>query len=63
MIIALFTSMFWFPAPTAVDPMVELFLQAEKDYLLGTWTLGKVLLTLTVPALFYFLALLEGGIL
>ena len=56
-IVALLTSMFWFPAPKAMDPMVEQFLQAERDYLLGTWTLGKVLLTLTVPAFFYFLAL------
>lgn len=56
-IFALLTSMFWFPAPKAIDPMVEQFLQAERDYLLGTWTLGKVLLTLTVPAFFYLLAL------
>jgi hypothetical protein len=56
-VIALSTSMFWFPAPEIVDPMVEQFLQAERDYLLGIWGMGKVLLTLTVPAFFYFLAL------
>jgi hypothetical protein len=56
-VIALFTSMFWFPAPAMVDPMVEQFLQAERDYLLGTWTFGKVLLTLTVPLFFTLLAL------
>ena len=56
-IIGLLTSMFWFPAPATVDPAVEQFLQAERDYLLGVWTFGKVLLTLTVPAFFYFLAL------
>jgi hypothetical protein len=56
-IIALFTSMFWFPAPATIDPTVEQFLQAERDYILGTWTFGKILLTLTVPAFFYFLAL------
>lgn len=56
-VIALATSMFWFPAPETVDPMVEQFLQAERDYLLGTWGIGKVLLTLTLPAFFYFLAL------
>jgi len=56
-IIALLTSMFWFPAPETIDPMVEQFLQAEKDYLFGTWTFGKIMLSLTVPAFFYFLAL------
>jgi hypothetical protein len=56
-IIALLTSMFWFPAPATVDPAVEQFLQAEKDYILGDWTLSKVLASLTVPAFFYFLAL------
>jgi hypothetical protein len=56
-IIALLTSMFWFPAPTTVDPLVEQFLQAEREYLLGTWTMNKVLASLTVPAFFYFLAL------
>ena len=54
---ALFTSMFWFPAPTTVDPAVEQFLQSERDYLLGEWTLSKVLASLTVPAFFSFLAL------
>jgi hypothetical protein len=43
-IVSLATSMFWFPAPETVDPAVEQFLQAERDYLLGTWG-------------FYFLAL------
>lgn len=33
---------------------VERFLPAERDGLLGTWTLGSALLTLTVPAIFYF---------
>lgn len=56
-VMALFTSMFWFPAPAAVDPLVEQFLQAEQDYILGTWTFGKFLLTLSVPTFFHFLAL------
>ena len=56
-VIALSTSMFWFPAPATVDPAVEQFLQSEKDYLLGEWTLSKVLASFTVPAFFYFLAL------
>lgn len=53
-IVALFTSMFWFPAPEIVDPAVERFLQAEKDYILGKWDLTKVLWTSTVPAFFFF---------
>lgn len=56
-VIALFTSMFWFSAPAAVDPSVEQFLQVEKEYILGQWTLDKVLASLTVPAFFYFLGL------
>lgn len=56
-ILALLTSMFWFPAPSSVDPGVERFLRAERDYLLGPWTLGKVLASMTVPAFFYALAL------
>ncbi len=48
--------MFWFPAPAIIDPMVEQFLQAERDYLLGPWTAGKILLTLTVPLFFTLLA-------
>ena len=56
-VIALFTSMFWFPAPAVADPAVEQFLQAEKDYILGGWDLSKVLWTMTVPAFFLFLGL------
>lgn len=54
---ALFTSMFWFSAPAIVDPAVAKFLQVEKDYILGGWTITKVFASLTVPAFFYFLAL------
>ena len=55
-VIALATSMFWFPAPEQVDPMVEQFLAAELAYLAASWTPGKLLLTLTVPAFFVLLA-------
>lgn len=51
-IVALATSMFWFPAPEVVDPAVEKFLAMERDYLLGEWRAWKVLLTLTVPLFF-----------
>jgi hypothetical protein len=56
-ILALATSMFWFPAPAMVDPMVTQFLEAEKEYLLGPMTAAKALLWLTVPAFFILLAL------
>ena len=56
-VIALATSMFWFPAPAAVDPTVEQFLAAERDYLTGVWTIEKILLTLVVPVFFILLGL------
>ena len=56
-IFALATSMFWFPAPASVDPMVAQFLEAERQYLTGAWTIQKILLTLTVPLFFSLLAL------
>jgi hypothetical protein len=48
-LVALATSMFWFPAPATTDPRVAEFLAFEKEWLTGDWTLGKVLLTLLVP--------------
>ncbi|MGZ5395845.1 MAG: hypothetical protein ACXWZ2_03920 [Mycobacterium sp.] len=48
-LVALATSMFWFPAPEAIDPRVAEFLAFEQEWLTGGWTLGKVLLTLVVP--------------
>lgn len=56
-IIALATSMFWFPAPATADPIVAQFLEAEKQYLLGPWTAQKIFLSLTVPAFFFLLGL------
>jgi hypothetical protein len=48
-LLALVTSMFWFPAPASVDPRVEEFLAFEQQWLGGDWTAAKVLLTLLVP--------------
>src|SRR5512134_1900372 len=56
-VIALATSMFWFPAPATVSPAVEQFLAAELEYLTGAWTIQKILLTLVVPAFFILLGL------
>jgi hypothetical protein len=55
-IIALATSMFWFPAPETVDPVVARFLEAEKEFLLGGWSAQKIFLLLTVPLFFLLLA-------
>jgi hypothetical protein len=56
-VIALATSMFWFPAPATVGPAVEQFLAAELDYLTGIWTIQKILVSLIVPAFFILLGL------
>ena len=48
-LVALATSMFWFPAPEGPDPRALAFLAMEREYLLGTWGPAKVLLGLLVP--------------
>ncbi len=55
-IVALATSMFWFPAPERVDPRAAEFLAMEREYLTSDWTLWKVLLALVVPISFAALA-------
>lgn len=46
----LMTSMFWFPAPNAVNEQVHGFLLMEQAYLTGGWGWANVLITLLVPA-------------
>ena len=48
-LVALATSIFWFPAPQSPDPGVISMLAAERDYLLGPWPAWKIALTLLVP--------------
>ena len=55
-VVALATSMFWFPVPERVDPRAAEFLAVEREYLTGDWTLTKVLLALLVPVSFAALA-------
>jgi hypothetical protein len=55
-VVALATSMFWFPAPERVDPRTAEFLAVEREYLTGEWALWKVLLALLVPLSFAALA-------
>jgi hypothetical protein len=51
-LVALATSMFWFPAPERSDPMTLEFLAVEREYLTGDWTTAKVLMALLVPISF-----------
>ncbi len=48
-LIALGTSMFWFPAPDRPDPQVLEFLDFEREWLAGNWDAQKILLSLLVP--------------
>lgn len=54
-IFALFTSMFWFPEPSVTDPQVIEFLNFEKNYLMGGWTMDKVFVAAAVILFFIFL--------
>ena len=56
-LVALATSMFWFPAPEQVDPAVEEFLRFEKEWLTGEWTTEKTVSALAVPLILGVLCL------
>jgi hypothetical protein len=56
-ILALVTSMFWFPAPEQPSPAVNEMLASEWKYLTADWTLWKVLIALLVPLTFAALGL------
>jgi hypothetical protein len=56
-IIALATSMFWFPAPDHASPAVNEMLRAEEAYLTANWTFWKVFIALLVPLTFAALGL------
>ncbi|MEV6238530.1 hypothetical protein [Lentzea sp. NPDC051838] len=48
-LVALATSMAWFPAPEHPTPGAIQFLADEREYLLGEWTLAKIAMALLVP--------------
>lgn len=48
-LVALATSMFWFPAPDRPDPQVVEFLEFEQAWLGGSWDAQQILLSLLVP--------------
>ena len=56
-LVALATSMSWFPAPETTSPAVVEMLAAEEAYFAADWTLLKVLLALIVPISFAALGL------
>jgi hypothetical protein len=49
-LLALATSMAWFPAPERPSAGVVAMLEAERAYLAGPWTAWKVALALLAPA-------------
>lgn len=55
-LVALATSMAWFPAPETTKPAVIEMLDTEEEYLTENWVLWKILLALIVPASFAALA-------
>ena len=57
-VVAVTSSMFWFPAPADSDPRVTAFLAVERQYITGPLTLGKAAMTMLVPLWFVALALL-----
>jgi len=48
-VVAVTSSMFWFPAPTTADPQVTAFLAMERQYVTGPLTLAKAAITTLVP--------------
>ena len=56
-IVAVLSSMFWFPAPAETDPRAAAFLAMEREYVTGGWTWAKTGMTALVPIWFVLLAL------
>jgi hypothetical protein len=57
-VLAVLSSMFWFPAPHTVDPRAAAFLAVERQYLAGPYTIGTLAMTALVPV--WFIALAEA---
>ncbi len=56
-IFLLLTSMAWFPVPTEISNDVKQFLQYEKKWLSGDWTIAKIFLFFLVPFSLFVLGL------
>ena len=55
-VVAVLSSMFWFPAPLTPDPRAAAFLAVERQYITGPLTLSKLFMTGLVPIWFIALA-------
>jgi hypothetical protein len=55
-VVAVTSSMFWFPAPATPDARGAAFLAVERQYVSGPWTFGRIVLTALVPIWFVALA-------
>lgn len=55
-VLAVLSSMFWFPAPATADPRAAEFLAMEQQYATGGWTWTKTAMAALVPLWFVLLA-------
>jgi hypothetical protein len=55
-LVAVTSSMFWFPAPATPDPRAVALLDAERQYVRGPLTVESVVLTALIPIWFVALA-------
>jgi hypothetical protein len=55
-LVAVTTSMFWFPAPAMPDPRAVALLDMERRYVGGPLTLERIVLTTLIPGWFVALA-------
>jgi hypothetical protein len=55
-LVAVASSMFWFPAPATPDARAIQFLEVEKQWILGPLTPAQLVLTLLIPVWFIALA-------
>jgi hypothetical protein len=55
-VVAVTSSMFWFPAPATPDATAATFLEVERRWIAGPLTLGQIALTGLIPVWFVALA-------
>jgi len=55
-VVAVTTSMFWFPAPATPDPRGVALLAVEREYVGGPLTFSQIVLTGLIPVWFVLLA-------
>jgi hypothetical protein len=55
-VVALVSSMFWFPAPAMPDQTATTFLAVEREWITGPLTLGRLVFTALIPIWFVALA-------